>query len=1231
MSKSILSLALMLSVTAGAMAEIPVPKPDILHIKQAEAHCNFYGVSDNGLWATAYTYGDNAMYSSPRLVNVETGEYFDLFEDKSAPGEANDVTNDGKMVVGSVDGAAAYYDVNAKKWNKLPMPNNVKNSGSTVFAVTPDGKYAVGRALTTKGNNNYAELGLAWDFTSGTPVCRPTNNLPDFDTNGDPCSMIRFISITPDGRYSQGIVDYIYPMTSWSFIYDFQEQSWKALGYDYVDGKLVSNTDGKYIVDEVRFSPDGKRAIAGLLNADDESEVGIFDMATGKIEAVDGGAGKMICSVDNNGVIYAASPTTTPMRNWSFYVDGYWYDWKDAIKQLWNMDWQTQVTKDEIGLSGTFMSASDDCLRLFAPEYSGYPGGAFAIKLSKPLSEMAEYLDPLYEHMVYPTEGSSFSSMRSITVYFDRDIEVVGERTGVQLLDENGNVVKNSISVSVEAGQTRNLLITFRNAPMEAGKTYTVLIPEGMIQVSGDPRHPNKEIRINYVGRADTPVKPVKISPESGTALPRLNMNTNPVVVTFDAVLSVIEGGSIALYRHVGDEDVFLYSLNSTISGSTMTIFPVAEQQLAKDVTYKVIINPNTVGDIAGNNGNERIEISYIGTYENDAPLVDGVIFSEDFNMGLSNMMLFDGDQQNPVAEVANWGFKAEYPWWYVRDNEDTMEQSAASHSMYTPAGKSDDWMVTRRLYIPDDSCTLSFDSQSYKNNREDYLKVYILTTDDIYTAPITKPFIDRFKSEGELVYNEKQEPGKSGELLAGDWKHNVLKLDKYAGKNIYIAFVNDNENQSAIFLDNVLVQQDMAFTFGVDATEFVVDGTSIPVKVKLSVLSEETYDDFTLNLYDGEGDVVASKELTGLNLKKGDAAYAYTFEKELPLTKGRLNEYSVEAASGDKKVVMNKTVKNLRFQPERVVVIEEGTGTKCGYCPLGHRALEIIDETYGDKVIPVAVHSYSGGSDFMTNWTSSYGSFLGFAQFPIGLLNRQYVASPMAVTGNTYSLTSEEGDNTWVDYLPKMMSELTDAEIHIDHATIDKDKKMIEVGVNMRYAYDNDNVNLNLYTVVLENGLKARQTSNVSNNESEILGDWGKGGKYGKPSVSYTFDHIARGMHGTSYAGVPGLFPRQVNSADTYKQVYAFEAPMELEDMNNAEVVVMLLDANSQRVINAAKAPCLVGVVGVDNVFDENARANGDVYNIAGVKVLENATIEDVNRLEKGIYIFNGKKVMVR
>lgn len=156
----------------------------------------------------------------------------------------------------------------------------------------------------------------------------------------------------------------------------------------------------------------------------------------------------------------------------------------------------------------------------------------------------------------------------------------------------------------------------------------------------------------------------------------------------------------------------------------------------------------------------EKIEISYLGTYENDIPVVDGVIFSEDFDMGVNNMMLYDGDQRTPVSEMANWGFLSTYPWWQVRDDSSSTDQSAASHSMYNPVGKSDDWMVTRRMYIPDETCALTFDSQSYKKNKEDYLKVYVLATDDVYTVPITKSFIDRIKSEGELVYNEKQTPG---------------------------------------------------------------------------------------------------------------------------------------------------------------------------------------------------------------------------------------------------------------------------------------------------------------------------------------------------------------------------------------------------------------------------------------------------------------------------------------
>lgn len=1226
MSKTILSLALMASMAAGAMAQT-AQKPVMRHIPWAEDKSHVMGVSDNGLWALASTSGEDGNTRNPRLLDVANGKFIDLFTQSNSLGNAADATDDGKIVAGSWQGNPALYYTDSKKWENLPMPNRQFNYG-TVSAITPDGKFAIGYAYTTVGDNNFVELPLAWDLSGATPVSYELTNMPDFDLAGDAASMVRLTALTSDGRYAAGTVDYSYPMTSWSFIYDLKEQTWKPLGYEY-DGTSLSMGEQGILVDGLVFSPDGKHAAASIYT-DEGGEMGYYDIATGKVTIIPGSQGKMLDAIDNFGVVYASAPSL-PMRDWYFYADGYWYDWKNAALQLWGVNWQNDVTKDDYGFSGSFVGASSDGLRLLSADYSGMPGGSYAVTLTKPLSELAVDLDPLYNHMAYPMEGSSFSAVRNITVYFDRDIEVIGARDCVKLLDENGEEVKSSISVALEAGQTRNLLVTFRNAEMEAGKTYTVLIPAGTVQVKGDATHANKEIRLSYKGRANEAVKPVKISPESGTAMPRLNMTTNPVSVTFDAVLSVLEGGAVNLYRVTGGEDEFLYSLSSNVNGSEMVIFPAAEQQLAKDVTYKVVIEANTVGDIAGNNGNEKIEITYIGTYENKVPVVDGVVYSENFDLGVANMLLYDGDQRTPSDLMANWGFTSVYPWWYVRDSEESMDQSAASHSMYNPVGQSDDWMVTPRMYIPDETCSLTFDSQSFRKTKEDYLKVYILATDDVYTAPITKAFVDRIKAEGKLVYNEKQNPGESEDLLAGDWTHNVVKLGDFARKNIYIAFVNDNDNQSAVFLDNVLVQQDMAFTVGVDMPDFVVDAASVPVKAVFTVMGEETYSDLTLRLLDAEDKVVDEKAFSGLALKKGDSQ-ACTFDKQLPLAKGRVNEYAVEAVVGDKSVTMPRTIKNLRFQPERTMVIEEGTGTQCGYCPLGHRALELIDDIYGEKVIPVAVHSYTGGSEFLTSWTQDYGAFLGFTGYPAAMINREFVGEPLYSDGKEYYTNSPAGDKTWCDYLSKAMGELTDAEIHIDHATIDTNNGMIEVGVDVRYAYDSDNVNLNLHTVVLENGLTARQANNVSTIKSDLLGDWGSGGKYGRPSVgNVPFNHVARGMHGTSYAGVTGMFPRTIDSSKTYKSEYAFQTPRELTDANNAEVVVMLIDANSQRVINAAKAPCLVGVVGIDQIVGGTENNTGDVYSITGIKVLENATIDDVNRLEKGIYIFNGKKVMVR
>lgn len=1234
MTKSILSLALSAFTVAGAIAQT-ADRPSLRHVAPKSDHGHIMAVSNNGLWGVGQTSGDDGSYTQPRLLDVAKGTLIDLFEagQEDIEGEACDATDDGKIIAGSWQNAPAFYYTDYKRWRSMPMPADKTFVNGKVSAITPDGKYAVGYAFSQiqeDGMVLWTEFPVAWSIDGNLIDVINLPGLPEIDLAGEKARQVRLLQISSDGKYILGQVNFSYPMTSWCFLYNLETKTWKPLGFKYVGGELYADENMPPIEDG-KFSPNG-RYLGCSIVSDDGDNVGVMDLTTGEFKIIPESNGKMFSDVDNFGVVYASAPQI-PLRDWSFYVDGYWFSWELALRQLYGIDWKKDFTKDDYGLTGTYVGTSDDGLRLLSADYSGTPGGTYLMAIPKPLAELAAELDPLGNYNVFPVQGSSFSSVRNVTVYFDRPIEVLGERNSVVLYDDKGQEVKSSMSVALEAGQTSNLLISFRNADMEAGKNYTVVIPAGTVQVKGDANRKNKEIRLSYVGRANEAVKPVSISPESGTAMPRLSMTTNPVFVNFDAQLSVLEGGSIGLYRVNGEgDDEYLYALNSTIEGNRMTIFPAAEQELAKGVTYKVVINENTVGDIAGNNGNQRIVITYEGTYVPDNQMVDGVVYSQNFDAGFGDMMLFDGDQRTPVTEVASWGFTSQYPWWTARDDKESTDQSAASHSMYSPAGKSDDWMVSPRLYIPDETCVLTFDSQSYRKSKEDYLKVYIIATDDIYTAPITRSFIDRIKEEGVLVYNEKQNPGASEELLAGDWRRNKVELKEYAGKNIYIAFLNDNEDQSAVFVDNILVQRDLQFSIGVTTPAYVVDAGSVPVDLVFKVLGDKTYDTIDFRLYDADGNELQSKTVSSLSLDKDSEPYEFSFPEPLALEKGCINEYTVEAKVGDKSVSLPSSIKNLRFKPRRTVVLEEGTGTKCPNCPRGIKAIEMMQELYGEQFIPVAIHGYTNGSAFLNTWSADYAQFLGFQAYPTGILNREQFGTEFFVKDNDYQINDPENGTTWFDITSRMLSELTDAQVDVDHAYIDPESGLIEVGIKMNYAYDNDNTNINVHTVVLENNLLAFQDNNYAHSNSTLLADWCQGGKYGMNPAPYNFSHIARGMHGNIYAGVPGMFPRSIDSSKDYTSTYAFKIPDALEKPENAEVVVMLIDANSGKIINAAKMACVTHTVGVEEIGpDGNLNTTGDVYSITGVRVLRNATISDVNRLDKGIYIFNGKKIVVR
>jgi hypothetical protein len=68
-----------------------------------------------------------------------------------------------------------------------------------------------------------------------------------------------------------------------------------------------------------------------------------------------------------------------------------------------------------------------------------------------------------------------------------------------------------------------------------------------------------------------------------------------------------------------------------------------------------------------------------------------------------------------------------------------------------------------------------------------------------------------------------------------------------------------------------------------------------------------------------------------------------------------------------------------------------------------------------------------------------------------------------------------------------------------------------------------------------------------------------------------------------------------------------------------------MMIDANTGRVINVARAK-VVSSTGIDGVVsDKNSNTDNAIYTIDGRRV------NDTKNLQKGLYIIGGKKVVVK
>ena len=1186
----------------------------VFHKYEFEDGAIIYGMSSNGKYAVAHASSvDNSLnHTGARLIEIDSNTVTDLAKNHKASEYMSmgttDVTDDGSIVVGEFNHEPAFWSKATGKWELLPCEEDEYYGEAK--GITPDGKYAVG--MQSIDQDGFSALPGLWDMT--TKSLLETPGIPTFDMSGGNQDQNWFYEISPDGTRILGCISFSYVEDQFYYIYDTTTDSFTPIGFTIEGKKFTPMAQGLFFINSATFSPDAQwvtgraymlKPIEGSMYPDQYEVTYTYNVASGEFNLYDSAQDMDIVAsaIDNNGYAMAGTPSSSPIREWHIRHSKYWYSINLIMDQKFNMDFYKHTGYDN---TGTPLAMSNDGRRvavLVDPTSSSY-----VVEFPTTFDKLCEGVDLLGSYHVTPAAGSTVSRLTEITLTFDREIQLLSDGRNVEMRNSAGEKVYGSVGVQVNK---QKATVRFRNAVLNGGEQYTMHIPAGTIALLEDATLTNKDINVAYNGRDNVPVAVTSVYPAEGSAIAKIDNNTNPIVLTFDTQVYLPDSAVAYMYQNDELEQIAKFSM--AYSGSVVAIYPSMTQYLYKGNNYRIEVMPGSVTDVAGNGANEKIVINYVGSYEHEVVFDDNSLLIESFNTaGVANFMLWDGDRLQPNENAQALGFDRNDYGWAIAWDEEYANIAASSHSMYNPAGTSDDWMVVPQLYIPDDKCSLKFLSQSYLSSKQDYLKVYVWATDQEVHV-LNENIIASIKSEGELIYNELQSPGSNDNMLEGDWKENNITLSAYAGKNVYIAFLNDNTDGSAVFVDDVMVMHNKPIRVAFTNATSVVQQENIMIEGIISIDSDtDVYNSLSLTLKDNAGNEIDNISESGLSLKKGDT-YKFNFTQPLPLAQGKANAFTVTALFNETRYELTGKVSNLAFEPVKRVVLEEISGRDCSNCPLGFISIEKMEEMYHDLFIPICIRTFGG--DPLGTGLSDYTSFLGLSSAPSAVINRRYTGFPAQSYNGGYYFSNAQlpqgADKLWIDYVADEFATPCEAEINISFSYDEATNELV-VPCSVRYALDAENLNLNLFLVVLEDYVFSMQKNGFASISSEALGEWGLGGLYGKATVmDYDLMDVCRGYAGMTFNGTGGLLPQVMNAGEEYSTELRTELPDAVEELGYCNVVVMLIDANTGKIVNAARADEVASVAHVDS--DSKVSITTTTGRIV-VNTIENAQVEVYN-----------------
>ena len=292
--------------------------------------------------------------------------------------------------------------------------------------------------------------------------------------------------------------------------------------------------------------------------------------------------------------------------------------------------------------------------------------------------------------------------------------------------------------------------------------------------------------------------------------------------------------------------------------------------------------------------------------------------------------------------------------------------------------------------------------------------------------------------------------------------------------------------------------------------------------------------------------------------------------------------------------------------------VIEEFTGTWCGWCPRGIVGMEKIHEAYGDQVVQIAVHD----GDPMA--ISAYENFIyqNVGGFPSSFIDRQYDIDPSYSTLNYY--------------LSFAFNRTAPAAIDLKAEWEDADQSSVIFNTTTRFSYNDENAQYAIAYVLVEDGLTGTGSNWAQANYYRNGGSGGEMDFWYKASSSVTgleFNHVAVAGWGIDN-GINGTVSSvlDVNTPQQYSKTYSISGNSLIQDKSKLTAVALLIDRLDGTIVNAAQSPIVEKGTAI-NAPEASTQVPEAHYTIDGRQLQHPSRGLNIIRMTDGTV----KKVMVK